>query len=840
MRTPQGTPVDARVDQPSSPMKRCISTTPHRARWLLAIVAASSFAALAQQELLYQEGFNTDGEKANPQRYTFTGRDVFEVPRVQAELNNYDQKGPLYWAHNYDVSFVGNPSIPERRMILTWRPDPDISTASDDLLKLVDSSVDWLLRGKKKATIVVNPNAASLGGLADHWAALGHTVVDDDLAGVPDEQDVLGDLFVHGPGAGNPSRFVLSKKPVIVMNSPDYDDMLVGSIGSGTTFTPGKVTVGASHSGAGGLKGSFDGFSGPQRFEVTGSFLPEGAIKLATVTRIVPPAVSNLGDVDAMMAGTKGHQMASGTVTELDFADGSAGSWFSDNPVPGGYAGNWGIHTMGKLRVAAAGTYRFALGSDDGARLAIDLDKNGLTAADTLLTDPGPHAHQVVYVNATFPTAGTYDFSVVGYNSGGGGSLEVSVALMQGDVPDDALDSGLWEVLGTSGASPVTLQSPAVVTAFVASGSDVEVQEPLIVLLNGPADAPPGLFYDGGAFSGFEGSGFIGASGLNKWPYPAGQNYRSVRLRPVNVTGKPKVKVTVALAATVVDFETSDFIETWAYPNGANSTPVRLSNFRGVQNAIQPWLADESEKFVRRLTKQFADFTFDVPAGATDLVLEFRVATTWWTEIAALDNVRVTSGDPVTAKPISDVKATVSGDQLVITFKDGTKPFILRGKATLDGPWVELMTTDQNAISVPLGLTTAFFQVGDQAKNTVKLFKASLTGAAEIPAVTTPAVGFGLLGLDAANKKAHYLVTYSGLKGNFAAGHLHGPAEETGSGGVLFGLAAIVGSNQAGGFAGTVDIDDAKVATINDRKAYFNVHSTAHPGGEIRGQLRNP
>jgi hypothetical protein len=822
-------------------MKRYLSTTPNRARWLSAIVASLSVTAFAQQELIYQEGFNTDGEKANPQRYTFTGRDVFEVPRIQSELNNYDQKGPLYWAHNFDTTFVGNPGIPERRMILTWRAGADISGASADLLKLVDSSVDWLLKGKKNATIVVNPNVASLGGLADHWAGLGHTLVDDDLAGVPDEQDVQGDLFIHGPGAGNPSRFVLSKKPVIVINAPDYDDMLVGSIGSTVTFTPGKATVGVeSHPGAGGLKGSFDAFTGPEQFEVTGSYLPEGAIKLATVTRIVPPAVNNLGDVDAMIAGTKVHQKTAGTATELDFSDASAGNWGFDNALPGGYTGNWGINATGKLRVAAAGTYRFALGSDDGARLAIDLDKNGLTDADAVLTDPGPHAHQVVYVNVTFPTSGTYDFGAIGYNSSGGGSLEVSVALASGDVPDDALDSGYWEVLSTAGASPVTLQAAAAVTGFVASGPDVEVQEPLIVLLNGPTDVPPGFFYDGGAFSGFEGTGFIGASGLNKWPYPDGQSYRSIRLKPVNVAGKPKVRVTVALAATVVDFETSDFIETWAYPNGANSTPVRLSNFRGVQNAIQPWLADENEKFVRRLTKQFADFTFDVPAGATDLVLEFRAATTWWTEIAALDNVRITSGDPVAAKPISDVKATASGENLVITFKDGTKPFILRGKATLDGPWVELLTTDQNTISVPLGLATGFFQVGEQAKNTVKLFKASLTGAAEIPAVTTPAAGFGLLGLDAANKKAHYLVSYSGLKANLTAAHLHGPAEETASAGVLFAITAIAGSNQTGGFAGTVDIDDAKVTAINDRKAYFNVHSTAHPGGEIRGQLKNP
>ena len=50
------------------------------------LIAAAIAAAACQghgQELIYQEGFNTDGEKSNPQRYTFVGRDVYEVPRVQ-------------------------------------------------------------------------------------------------------------------------------------------------------------------------------------------------------------------------------------------------------------------------------------------------------------------------------------------------------------------------------------------------------------------------------------------------------------------------------------------------------------------------------------------------------------------------------------------------------------------------------------------------------------------------------------------------------------------------------------------------------------------------------------
>ncbi len=77
---------------------------------------------IAAQQLVYQEGFNTDGEAANPQRYTTTGRDVYTVDRIKAEVDQATQQlGPAYRAHNFDVpnSFVDVPApTPARRAIL--------------------------------------------------------------------------------------------------------------------------------------------------------------------------------------------------------------------------------------------------------------------------------------------------------------------------------------------------------------------------------------------------------------------------------------------------------------------------------------------------------------------------------------------------------------------------------------------------------------------------------------------------------------------------------------------------------------------------------------------------
>lgn len=829
----------ARTKDPMHTPSRTQLIADHRARnrrlWAVLVAVGGAAVVAPAQELLLQEGFNTDGEAVSPKRYTMTGRNLYEPERIRSELNNFDQKGPIYWEHNFKVSYTGNPAIPARRAIFGWR-GTDAGGATEDLFKLFDSTVDWLLAGKKAATVVIHPNIASVQGLADRLAAAGHTVVDDDIGSMPNEFDVPGDLFIHGPGSSNPSRFVLLSKPVIVMNAPDYDDMLVGSIGTSLSFDPGAVTVVTpGHPAAGGRSGSFTGFAGSQTFELVGSFLPTNAVTVATVTRVVPPSISSLADLEAAVTGGKATESAVASIGALDISDGSGGQWGYDNAVPGGYTGNWGSVTKGRLSVAKAGTYRFAVGSDDGASLRIDLDRNGLSATDSVLEDAGPHAHQIVYANVTFGAAGNYDFELRSYNSGGGGSVEASVAIVDGEIPDDDLTSGYWEVLGMDGAiSPVKLSGAAQVTAYRAVGPDVQRAEPIVVVSSGPADNPPGSFYDGGPFSNHEGTGFLAAAGLNKWPYPDGQNYRSVTLRPVSVAGKKDVRLTLALAATVVDFEDSDFIDVLIHPKGPGSAPITLAHFRGVQNAIQPWLADQKQNFQRRLTRQFADFTYDIPADATDLVVEIRVATTWWTEIAAIDNVRVTAG--AAASPATLGTPRLVGGDIVLSWSGGQAPYLVQWTPALGTPWVNLLTTQTTGASVPAAGLGGFFRIQSAASGvTARMFKAALSGAAESPAVDTPAVGAAILALN--GDTLTYYVGYRGLKAVATASHIHGPAAAGGNAGVLFGLEPLGAYGTGGVLSGSVSLSAAQKAAIEGGQAYVNIHTPAHPGGEVRGQV---
>ncbi len=110
---------------------------------------------------------------------------------------------------------------------------------------------------------------------------------------------------------------------------------------------------------------------------------------------------------------------------------------------------------------------------------------------------------------------------------------------------------------------------------------------------------------------------------------------------------------------------------------------------------------------------------------------------------------------------------------------------------------------------------------------------ATLSGAAEVPAVTTPATGTGLLTM--LGSSMSYVVSYANLAGTATASHIHGPADATQPGPVLVPFIAPTGTS--GGIAGTISLTPTQLAHVLAGMTYINVHSTAHAGGEIRGQI---
>ncbi len=112
-------------------------------------------------------------------------------------------------------------------------------------------------------------------------------------------------------------------------------------------------------------------------------------------------------------------------------------------------------------------------------------------------------------------------------------------------------------------------------------------------------------------------------------------------------------------------------------------------------------------------------------------------------------------------------------------------------------------------------------------------FKAALSGASEVPPKNVTGTGAVSATLDTQTKQFHYKVTYSGLTGEASAAHFHGPAAPGVNAGVAVGMKPPLTSP----IEGDASLTAEQVADLLAGRWYFNVHTAANPGGELRGQL---
>lgn len=115
---------------------------------------------------------------------------------------------------------------------------------------------------------------------------------------------------------------------------------------------------------------------------------------------------------------------------------------------------------------------------------------------------------------------------------------------------------------------------------------------------------------------------------------------------------------------------------------------------------------------------------------------------------------------------------------------------------------------------------------------------ASLTGAQENPANASTATGRGAVIVNPTTKEITGGITFAGLTPTAGGHHIHqAPAgNPTGNGPVIIGLTLAPGGGVATVPAGTV-LTDAQYAALLAGELYFNVHTAANPGGEIRGPI---
>jgi hypothetical protein len=112
-------------------------------------------------------------------------------------------------------------------------------------------------------------------------------------------------------------------------------------------------------------------------------------------------------------------------------------------------------------------------------------------------------------------------------------------------------------------------------------------------------------------------------------------------------------------------------------------------------------------------------------------------------------------------------------------------------------------------------------------------YTASLVGASETPPTDSAGTGSAAIDLDTTAKTLSWTLTYSGLTGPANMAHFHGPAPVGQSAGVQIPLTGDLTSP----VKGSASITDAQTADLKAGLWYINIHTAAHPGGEIRGQV---
>lgn len=111
-------------------------------------------------------------------------------------------------------------------------------------------------------------------------------------------------------------------------------------------------------------------------------------------------------------------------------------------------------------------------------------------------------------------------------------------------------------------------------------------------------------------------------------------------------------------------------------------------------------------------------------------------------------------------------------------------------------------------------------------------FTATLNGASEKPASTTSTATGEFVGeLDPATKMLSYTVTYQGLTPT--AGHIHRITKDDGT-----GPPDIMFTDLASPITGTTPaLPESKIDSMAAGHYYVNLHTEAHPAGEIRGDV---
>ncbi|PSJ64848.1 CHRD domain-containing protein [Kumtagia ephedrae] len=141
----------------------------------------------------------------------------------------------------------------------------------------------------------------------------------------------------------------------------------------------------------------------------------------------------------------------------------------------------------------------------------------------------------------------------------------------------------------------------------------------------------------------------------------------------------------------------------------------------------------------------------------------------------------------------------------------------------------------RKSVSLPfaagLALAAAFVTAPPAMAEMVKM-AATLEASQEVPPNDSAAKGTADITFDTETRKLDWTIEYSGLTGDATGAHFHGPAAAGQNADV-----AVPIEDPKSGAKGSATLTEAQATDLMAGQYYVNIHTAAHAGGEIRGQV---
>jgi hypothetical protein len=109
-----------------------------------------------------------------------------------------------------------------------------------------------------------------------------------------------------------------------------------------------------------------------------------------------------------------------------------------------------------------------------------------------------------------------------------------------------------------------------------------------------------------------------------------------------------------------------------------------------------------------------------------------------------------------------------------------------------------------------------------------------LIGSEAVPPTTSQAQGQGEFEFDATTNQLTFTIVFGGLSGPAVAADIHGPAAPGANANIVVAFPV-----PQSPISGTIRLSDAEASALLAGSLYVDVHTSANPQGEIRGQIKN-